>query len=122
MALAPRPDPHRCRLSGADGLATAEQLATARAAGAGPVKAPPQRKVLWWSGGSLLLLVVLIAATVSWLLFTEPGARWVAATVTSRFAPQVKYASIDGTIAGELRITGFEFNGGADKARLSIAS
>jgi translocation and assembly module TamB len=86
------------------------------------MKAPPLRKVLWWSGGSLLLLLVLIAALVCWMLFTTSGARWVAATATARFAPQIKYASIDGTIAGQLVVKGFEFDGGADKARLSIAT
>jgi translocation and assembly module TamB len=70
----------------------------------------------------LVLLLVLIAALVSWLLFTTSGARWVAATATARFAPQIQYASIDGTIAGELVVKGFEFDGGADKARLRIAS
>jgi translocation and assembly module TamB len=80
------------------------------------------RKVLLWGGGSVLLLIVLVAAVSAWLLYTTSGARWVAGAVTSRFAPQVKYARIDGTIAGKLVVTGFQFDGGADKARLSIES
>jgi translocation and assembly module TamB len=82
----------------------------------------PVRKVLWWGGGSLLVLLVLLGALVSWVLFTTAGARWVAATVTSRFAPQVRYAGLDGTIAGELSVWGLEFNGGADQARIRIQS
>jgi translocation and assembly module TamB len=82
----------------------------------------PGRKVLLWGGGSVLLLIVLVAALAAWLLYTPSGARWVAGAVTSRFAPQVKYARIDGTIAGELVVTGFQFDGGADKARLTIQS
>ncbi|MEO8062363.1 MAG: translocation/assembly module TamB domain-containing protein [Pseudomonadota bacterium] len=86
------------------------------------MKAPSFRKVLMWSGGSLALLILLIAALASWLLFTTSGARWVAGTVTARFAPEVKYSSIDGTIAGQLVVTHFSFDGGVGKARISIAS
>jgi translocation and assembly module TamB len=86
------------------------------------VKAPSFRKVLFWGGGSILLLLFLVTVAVSWLLFTTSGARWVAGAVTSRFAPQIRYASIDGTIAGQLVVTDFQFDGGADKARISIKS
>ncbi len=86
------------------------------------MKAPSFKKVLLWGGGSFVLLLLLVAAVLAWLLFTTPGARWVAGTVTSRFAPQVKYARIDGTIAGELTVTDFQFDGGADKARIRIQS
>ena len=86
------------------------------------MKAPSLRKVLWWGGGSIALLLLLIVAGLAWILFTTSGARWVAQTATSRFAPQVRYAGIDGTIAGELRVTGFQFDGGADKARIQIRS
>ncbi|HYJ41910.1 MAG TPA: translocation/assembly module TamB domain-containing protein [Steroidobacteraceae bacterium] len=86
------------------------------------MKAPPFKKILLWSGGSLALLLLLVAALLAWLLFTTPGARWVASTVTLRFAPQVKYARIDGTIAGELTVTDLQFDGGADKARIRIQS
>jgi translocation and assembly module TamB len=79
-------------------------------------------KRLFWIGSSLGALLLLAAGFVAWLLFTTSGARWVAGVVTSRFAPQVRYASIDGTIAGELIVTGFEFDGGADKARIRIQS
>ena len=80
------------------------------------------KQVLLWGGGSFALLLVLVAGLVAWILFTTPGARWVAGAVTSRFAPQIKYARIDGTIAGQLVITDFQFDGGADKARIGIES
>jgi translocation and assembly module TamB len=83
---------------------------------------PSIKKTLLWGGGSLAALLVVVAGVVSWLLFTTSGARWVAATATSRFAPQVKYARIDGTIAGLLEVTDFQFDGGADKARIRIQS
>jgi translocation and assembly module TamB len=86
------------------------------------VKAPSLKKVLLWGGGSFVALLVLVAGLVSWVLFTTSGARWVAETVTSRFAPQVKYARIDGTIAGVLSVADFQFDGGADKARIRIRS
>jgi len=86
------------------------------------VKAPSLKQVLLWGGGSFVLLLVLVAGLVAWLLFTTSGARWVAGVATARFAPQVKYARIDGTIAGVLTVTDFQFDGGADKARISIES
>ena len=86
------------------------------------MKAPSFKKVMLWGGGSLVLLLMLLSAAVAWLLFTTSGARWVASTVTLRFAPQVKYARIDGTIAGELTVADLQFDGGADKARIRIQS
>ncbi|HEU4779222.1 MAG TPA: translocation/assembly module TamB domain-containing protein [Steroidobacteraceae bacterium] len=80
------------------------------------------KRVLKWTALSLTVLLLLTGGFVAWVLFTSPGARWVAATVTSRFAPQVKYARLDGTIAGVLRVTDFQFDGGADKARIRIQS
>jgi translocation and assembly module TamB len=78
-------------------------------------------KIALWSGGSLVLVVLLALAAVSWILFTTPGARWVADLATSRFAPQVKYASIDGTIAGQLIVMDFRFEGDPTAAKIRIA-
>jgi len=82
---------------------------------------PRLRKVIGWSGAVLGLLMVFVAAAVSWLLFTTSGARWVAKTATQRFAPQMGYESIDGTIAGELSVRGFRFEAGPDTAKIRIA-
>jgi translocation and assembly module TamB len=79
------------------------------------------KKTLKWSGLSVGTLLLLLVAVVSWLLFTTSGARWVAGLVTSRFAPQVSYASLDGTIAGELTVKDFRFSGPPDAARIRIA-
>lgn len=90
-----------------------------------PPPAAPRRRlglrIALWTGGSLLFLVVLVLGVVSWLLFTTSGARWVAELATSRFAPQVKYATLDGTIAGELVITDFRFEGDPTTAKIRIA-
>jgi translocation and assembly module TamB len=83
---------------------------------------PLIKKTLKWSALSLAVVLVLVVGGVCWLLFTTSGARWVAGTVTSRFAPQVKYAGIDGSIAGQLTVNDFQFDGGADKARIRIRS
>jgi translocation and assembly module TamB len=80
------------------------------------------KRFLKWSGLTLVALLLLVGSFASWLLFTTSGARWVAGMVTSRFAPQIRYARIDGTIAGELVVTGFQFQGDADTARISIRS
>ena len=82
---------------------------------------PRLRKVLGFGGAALGLLLVLVIALVSWLLFTTAGARWVAQTATQRFAPQIAYESIDGTIAGELRVRGLRFEAGPDTAKIRIA-
>lgn len=78
-------------------------------------------KLALWSGGSLVFVVLLALAALSWVLFTTSGARWVAGVATSRFAPQVRYASIDGTIAGELVVHDFRFEGEPTAAKIRIA-
>jgi len=79
------------------------------------------RKVFAWSAGVLLVTLLLVAGFVAWVLFTSAGARWVADTVTARFAPQVRYARIDGTIAGKLEVSDFSFAGDAYTAKVRIA-
>ncbi len=79
------------------------------------------KRVASWTGGSLVALLLLLVGLVAWLLFTTSGARWVAGTVTQRFAPQVKYGALDGTIAGVLEVRDFRFEGGPDTAKIRIA-
>jgi translocation and assembly module TamB len=79
------------------------------------------RRIFAWSAALLLLTLLLVAGFVAWVLFTTAGARWIAGTVTARFAPQVRYASIDGTIAGQLEISDFRFEGDAYTAKIRIA-
>ena len=79
------------------------------------------RKIVAWAGAVLVLTVIMVVAFVVWVLFTTAGARWVADTATQRFAPQVRYASIDGTIAGKLEISDFRFEGDAYTAKMRIA-
>jgi translocation and assembly module TamB len=80
------------------------------------------KKTLQWSGFGLALLLLLLVGMLAWVLTTTSGARWVAGMVTSRFAKQVTYASIDGTIAGELRVRDFQFAGPPDAATIRIAN
>jgi translocation and assembly module TamB len=82
---------------------------------------PGVKKTLKWSGIGVAAVLALSLAFLSWLLFTTSGARWIAGQVTSRFTTQVGYASIDGTIAGELRIRDFRFTGPPDAAQIRIA-
>lgn len=79
------------------------------------------RKIAAWTGAVFVLAALLAVGFVLWLLFTTAGARWVADTATRRFAPQVQYASIDGTIAGKLEISDFRFAGDAYTAKVRIA-
>lgn len=81
---------------------------------------PLVKKTLWWSGGGVALLILLVIAVAGWLLFTTSGARWIAGQVTSRFATQVSYSAIDGTIAGGLVVRDFRFTGPPDAARIHI--
>ncbi len=79
------------------------------------------RKIVAWAGAVLVLTVLMVVAFVVWILFTTAGARWVADTATQRFAPQVRYGSINGTIAGKLEIEDFRFEGDVYTARIRIA-
>ena len=81
---------------------------------------PVFKKTLWWSGLGLVGILLLVFALASWLLFTTSGARWAAGLVTSRFATQVSYATLDGTLASELRLTDFRFTGPPDAAQIRI--
>ena len=78
-------------------------------------------KIALWSGGTVVLLLAAVIAVISWVLFTTSGARWVAKLATSRFAPMVKYASLDGTIAGKLVVTDFRFESDPTTAKIRIA-
>jgi translocation and assembly module TamB len=78
-------------------------------------------KIALWSGGTLVFLLVAVLAAISWVLFTTSGARWVAEVATSRFAPMVRYATLDGTIAGELVVTDFRFEGDPTTAKIRVA-
>lgn len=79
------------------------------------------KKIAVWSGVGFGALLVVLVLAVAWVLFTTPGARWVAGMVTSRFAPQISYASLDGTIAGRLELRDFRFEGAPDAAKIRIA-
>src|SRR5688572_11569873 len=83
---------------------------------------PGLKKTLMWTSLGMAALLVLVVGLSSWLLFTTAGARWAAGVVTSRFAPQVKYASLDGTIAGSLTLEDFQFQGPPDAASIRIAT
>ena len=80
-------------------------------------------KIFAWTGGVLALLVVALVCAVAWMLFSTSGARWVADMAVERFPPPAKvaYASIDGTIAGELVVTDFRFEGDPTTAKVRIA-
>ena len=79
------------------------------------------RKVIAWSAAVLMLTLLLAAGFIAWVLFTNAGARWAAGLVTERFAPQVRYSSIEGTIAGHLEVRDFRFEGDAYTAKIRIA-
>jgi translocation and assembly module TamB len=79
------------------------------------------RRVLKWTALSLVALLLLVGGLVSWLLFTNPGARWVAATVTERYLPAVRYGALEGTIASSITLVDFSFDGGAEVAKIRAA-
>ncbi len=84
-----------------------------------------RRAAKWFAvgGGVLVLLLLALVCAVAWVLFTTAGARWAAGMAAARFPPpaRVEYASIDGTIAGELIITDFRFAGDPMTAQVRIA-
>ncbi len=79
------------------------------------------RRVLKWAALSLAVLLLLIGGFVSWLLFTNQGARWVAATVTQRYLPALSYSALEGTIASEITLVDFSFDGGVDAVKIRAA-
>ena len=79
------------------------------------------RRVLKWAALSLAALLLLIGGFVSWLLFTNSGARWVAATVTQRYLPALSYSALEGTIASEITLIDFNYDGGADAVKVRAA-
>lgn len=82
---------------------------------------PFVKKSLAWSGVGVGVLVILTVSFASWLLFTTSGARWAAGWVTTKFAPQVSYAALEGTVAGGLDLRDFRFKGAPDAAQIRIA-
>ncbi|HEY6125143.1 MAG TPA: translocation/assembly module TamB domain-containing protein [Steroidobacteraceae bacterium] len=79
------------------------------------------KRVLKWSALSLAVLLLLVAGLVSWLLFTNSGARWVAATVTERYLPALSYSKLEGTIASSITLVDFAFDGGAEGVKVRAA-
>jgi autotransporter translocation and assembly factor TamB len=79
------------------------------------------KRVLKWSALSLAALLVLVGGIASWLLFTTPGARWVAGW--SRRASRRRVDTRASTARSQASSwSRFRVRGGADKARIRIRS
>ena len=73
------------------------------------------RRILW----SLLGLFVLLCAAVVVLGTTTWGARFVLARVGGAMSGQLTYASVQGSLAGPLRIRGLEYRTGTRDTRVN---
>ena len=118
LAFAAGTDPRRRRLSRCTRTAPAEQLAPARAAGAGPVNRRRVKKVAAWTGGSLRRVAAVARAAWSRGCCSRPRARagWRARS-RQRFAPQVKYARSTAPSPASSTSRDFRFEGGPDTAQ-----
>lgn len=79
------------------------------------------KKTLAWTGGVILVLVLLVIAAIGWAISTESGTRFAAARATALMGDKLAIGSVDGSIAGPLRITKLRYRDPAAGIDASIA-
>lgn len=82
---------------------------------------PVVKKSLAWSGIVLAALILLSIGAVLWVINTQSGTRFVAARATALMGDKLAIGSIDGSIAGPLRITDFRYRDPAAGIDASVA-
>lgn len=68
------------------------------------------KKTLAWTGVVIAVLIVAVLATVAWVLNTQSGTRWAAARATAALGDKLAIASLEGSIAGPLRVTDLRYS------------
>lgn len=75
--------------------------------------APPRRtrrsRLLRRGAAALLLLAVVLAATIGFVLGTEPGARWLFTRLGALLPGELEVADLDGPIRGPLTVHGLRY-------------
>src|SRR5687767_1750941 len=67
------------------------------------------KKGLAWTGIVLAVLIVAIVAMLLWVLNTQSGTRWAAARATAALGDKLAIQTLEGTIAGPLRLTNLRY-------------
>lgn len=67
------------------------------------------KKGLAWTGISIAVLIVAIIAVVAWVLNTQSGTRWAAARATAALGGKLAIESVEGSVAGPLRVTNLRY-------------
>lgn len=62
------------------------------------------KKGLAWTGIVIAVLIAAVIAMLLWVLNTQSGTRWAAARATAALADKLAIETVDGTIAGPLRL------------------
>lgn len=79
------------------------------------------KKTLAWTGIVIGVLILLVAGAIAWVINTQSGTRFAAARATVLMGDKLAIGSIDGSIAGPLRITDFRYRDPAAGIDASVA-
>lgn len=67
------------------------------------------KKSLAWTGIVIVVLIVAVVGVVAWVLNTQSGTQWAAARATSALGGKLAIESIEGSVAGPLRLTNLRY-------------
>jgi translocation and assembly module TamB len=79
------------------------------------------KKTLAWIGIVVAVLILLVVGAMAWVINTQSGTRFAAARATALLGDKLALGSIDGSIAGPLRITDFRYRDPAAGIDASVA-
>ncbi len=80
------------------------------------------KKTLAWMGIVIAVLILLVVGAIAWVINTQSGTRFAAARATAIMGDRLAIGSVDGTIAGPLRITDLHYRDSAAGIDASVAS
>lgn len=68
------------------------------------------KKILIWTGAVIGLLIVVLVGAIAWVINTQSGTRFAAARATAVLGDKLAIDSIDGSIAGPLRLANLRYH------------
>ncbi len=78
------------------------------------------RRIMRWSFGVAAVTILIAVASVSWLVVTENGARWLLSKASPYLPSQMSIASLDGTLLRGLQLSSIRWDD--DSLSISIES
>ena len=79
------------------------------------------KKTLAWTGIAVAVLLLLVVGAIAWVINTQSGTRFAVERAKAVMGDQLAIGSVDGSIAGPLRITGFRYRDPAAGIDASVA-